>query len=194
MNTEAIRRLVQLMAVDDAQAFKQFFDLLYARFYRLAYYYIRADSLSEEIVSDVLMKIWNNRKRLPEVINLDVYFFKAIKNQAYTYIRREARRAMLDAQSVKSLDLEYREPENLLIAKDLAERVEQAISALPEKCQMIFRLIREDGMSYKDVADLLDLSIKTVENQMTIAIKKLKCAVDDHYQMNLIYKSITSLK
>jgi RNA polymerase sigma-70 factor (family 1) len=182
------------MAVDDAQAFKQFFELLYARFYRLAYHYIRSDSLSEEIVSDVLLKIWNNRKRLPEVINLDVYFFKAIKNQAYTYIKRESRRVILEAQSVKSVNLEYREPENLLIAKDLANTVEQAVSSLPDKCQMIFRLIREDGMSYKDVAGLLDLSIKTVENQMTIAIKKLKCAVDDHYQMNLIYKSISSLK
>jgi len=182
------------MAVDDAQAFKQFFELLYARFYRLAFHFIRSDNLSEEIVSDVLLKIWNNRKRLPEVINLEVYFFKSIKNQACTYLQREARRARLDLQSVKSLDLEYREPENLLIAKDLAYAVEQAVSALPDKCQMIFRLVREDGMSYKDVADLLDLSIKTVENQMTIAIRKLKCAVDDHYQMNLMYKSITSLK
>src|SRR5690349_4599640 len=137
------------MAVDDAQAFKQFFELLYARFYRLAFHFIRSDNLSEEIVSDVLLKIWNNRKRLPEVINLEVYFFKSIKNQACTYLQREARRARLDLQSVKSLDLEYREPENLLIAKDLAYAVEQAVSALPDKCQMIFRLVREDGMSYK---------------------------------------------
>jgi RNA polymerase sigma-70 factor (family 1) len=194
VNTEVIRRLVHLMAIDDALAFKQFFDLLYARFYRLAFYCVKSDDLSEEIVSDVLLKIWNNRKRLPEINNLDVYFFKSIKNQAYTYLKREARRAFLDAQSVKSLNLEYAEPENLLIAKDLAHAVEQAVSALPDKCQMIFRLIREDGMTYKDVADLLELSIKTVENQMTIAIKKLKCAVDDHYQMNLFYKSITFLE
>jgi RNA polymerase sigma-70 factor (ECF subfamily) len=182
------------MAIDDAPAFKQFFDLLYPRFYRLAFHYMKSDDLSEEIVSDVFLKIWNNRKRLPDVNNLDVYFFKAIKNQAYTYLKREARRALQDAESIKSLELEYAEPENLLIAKDLAEAVEQAVSALPDKCQMIFRLVREDNLSYKDVADLLDLSIKTVENQMTIALKKLKCAVDDHYQMNYFYKSITVLK
>jgi RNA polymerase sigma-70 factor (family 1) len=194
MNSEAIRRLVHLMAVDDAPAFKQFFDLLYGRFYRLAFYYIKSDALSEEIVSDVFLKIWNNRTRLPEVDNLDVYFFAAVKNQACTYVKREARRLFQDAQSARSLNLEYTEPENLLIAKDLAYAVEQAVFSLPERCQMIFRLIREDGMSYKDVAELLDLSLKTVENQMTIAIKKLKCAVDDHHQMNLVYKSITFLK
>lgn len=186
--------MVHLMAIDDAQAFKQFFDLLYPRFYRLAFYYIKSDALSEEIVSDVFLKIWNSRKRLPEIDNLDVYFFAAIKNQACTYIKREARRLYQDAQSARSSNLEYTEPENLLIAKDLAHAVEQAISALPEKCQMIFRLIREDGMAYKDVADLLDISIKTVENQMTIAVKKLKCAVEDHHQMNMVYKSINFLK
>ena len=194
MNTEAIRRLVHLMANDDSPAFKQFFDLLYARFYRLAFYYVKSDDLSEEIVSDVLLKIWNNRKRLPEVIDLDVYFFKAIKNQALTYLKQESRRAFQEAQSKRSLNLEYAEPENLLIAKDLAHAVEQAISQLPDKCQMIFRLIREDDMTYKDVAELLDLSVKTIENQMTIAIKKLKCAVDDHYQMNHFYKSIKFLE
>ena len=182
------------MAIDDAHAFKQFFELHYARFYRLAFHYVKSDDLSEEIVSDVFLKIWNNRKRLPEISNLDVYFFTSIKNQAFTYLKREARRVFLDAQSAKSLNLEYIEPENLLIAEDLAHAVEQAVSALPDKCQMIFRLIREDEMSYKDVAGLLDLSIKTVENQMTIAIKKLKCAIDDHYQMSLVYKSIRLLK
>ena len=194
MNSEAIRRLVHLIAIDDAMAFRQFFDLQYARFYRLAFHFVKSDELSEEIVSDVFLKIWNNRKRLRDVSCHDVYFFKAIKNQALTYLKREARRAFNDAQSVKSSNLEYTEPENLLIAKDLARAVEDAVSALPDKCQMIFRLIREDGLSYKEVADLLELSVKTVENQMTIAIKKLKSAVDDHHQMNLVYKSITFLK
>lgn len=160
----------------------------------MAFHYVKSDVLSEELVSDVFLKIWNNRKRLPEVDHLDFYFFKSIKNQAYTYLKRESRRGAEDIASAESFRLEYAEPENLLIAKELASAVEQAIASLPGKCQMIFRLIREDGMTYKYVADLLDISPKTVENQMTIAVKKLKCAVDDHYQKNPYSKSVTFLE
>lgn len=193
VNSEVIKGLAHLMGKDDAKAFRQFFDLLYPRFYRLAFYYMRSDSLSEEVVSDVFMKIWNNRRKLAEIEHLGFYFFKAIKNQAFTYLKRESRMQLEEADSLKSFRLEYAEPENLLIAKELAHAVEHAVTALPGKCQMIFRLVREDGMSYKDVADLMDISPKTVENQMTIAIKKLRSAVDEFYSLSPYFKRMTLL-
>lgn len=193
METEVIRRLAHLMGMDDAKAFRQFFDALYPRFYRLAFYYVRSDALSEEVVSDVFMKIWNNRRKLPHIQHLRFYFFKAIKNQALTYVKRESRRQFSDSESLKSFRLDYAEPENLLMAKELAYAVERAIAALPGKCQMIFRLVREDGMSYKDVADLMDISVKTVENQMTIALKKLKVAVDERYPNSPYFTTLTLL-
>ncbi len=180
MDSQEIRHLTQLMANDNERAFKQFFDLLYPRFYRLAYHYVKSDVLCDELVSDVFMKIWKNRKKLIKIDRLDFYFFKSIKNQACTYHKRELR-VELEKESAKSFRIEYEEPENLLIAKELAYAVEQAISSLPDKCQIIFRLVRENKMSYKDVADLLDVSPKTVENQINIAIKKLKFALDNYY-------------
>ena len=193
MDSEVIRRLAHLMGNDDARAFRQFFDMLYPRFYRLAFFYLRSDSLSEEVVSDVFMKIWNNRRKLPHIEHLRFYFFRAIKNQAITYLKRESRRLVDNSDSLESFRIEYAEPESLLIAKELAHAIEHSIATLPAKCQMIFRLVREDGMSYKDVADLMDISVKTVENQMTIALKKLKSAIDELYPKSPYFKNLTLL-
>ena len=193
MDSDVIRRLTHLMGVDDVKAFRQFFDLLYPRFYRLAFYYLRSDALSEEVVSDVFMKIWNNRKKVSQVEHLGFYFFKAIKNQSLTYLKRETRQQFDEGESLNSFRLDHAEPENLLIAKELARAVEQGIAKLPPKCQMIFRLVREDGMSYKDVADLMDISAKTVENQMTIALKRLKLAIDELYPNSPYFASVTHL-
>ncbi len=175
---DKIRQWIQAMAADDSRVFKQFFDACYPRFYRLAFYYVRSDVLSEELVSDVFLKIWNNRKRLPEIEQLDFYFFQSVKNQALTYLKRESKLHDAEDSTPKSRRIEYNQPENLLLAKELAAHIEASVSQLPEKCEMIFRLVREDGMSYKAVAQLLDLAPKTVENQMCIALKKIKAALD----------------
>jgi RNA polymerase sigma-70 factor (ECF subfamily) len=193
VDSEVIRRLAQLMGMDDVKAFRQFFDLLYPRFYRLAFYYLRSDALSEEVVSDIFMKIWNNRKKVSQVEHLGFYFFRAIKNQSLTYLKRESRQQFEEDHSVNSFRLDHAEPENLLMAKELARAVEQSIAKLPAKCQMIFRLVREEGMSYKDVADLMDVSTKTVENQMTIALKKLKVAIDELYPNSPYFTRVTML-
>ena len=182
MDNAVIRQLTQAMAADDTGAFKQFFDHLYPRFYRLAFYYVRSEVLSEELVSDVFLKIWNNRKKLPEIERLDVYFFQSVKNQAFTYLKREAKLPYEDERTLKSSRIEYNQPENLLIARELAAKIEEAIGQLPGKCEMIFRLVREDGMCYKDVAELMDIAPKTVENQMHIALKKIKTTLDEYQQ------------
>lgn len=177
------------MAKDSPLAFKEFFDLLYPRFYRFAFYYLKSDILSEEVVSDVFLKIWNNRKKLIHVEQLDLYFFRSVKNQAFTYLKRESR-SILVYTDEQSSNLEYNEPENLLIAKELNEKVEEAISSLPEKCEIIFRLVREDGLSYNATAELLDISRKTVENQIAIATKKIRSALDQNYQQPSLMKKI----
>ncbi len=174
------------MADDDSAAFKRFFDLYYSRLYRLAFYYVKSDVLSEELVSDVFMKIWNCRKRLPEIAQPDFYFFQSVKNQAITYLTRENKLNHTDYQPYKSSYIEYSQPENLLIARELAAKIEEAISQLPTKCEMIFRMVREEGMRYQEVAQLLDIAPKTVENQMRIALHKLKVVLEEYQQAEAV--------
>lgn len=191
MEKERLKRLVRLMSGGDAQAFREFFDLLYPRFYRFAFYYVKSDILSEEIVSDVFMKLWNNREKLHEIEQLDLYFFRAVKNQALTYIKKESKHLLVYSDEYSS-KLEYVEPENLLIAKELSRKIEEAICELPDKCEIIFRLVREDGFSYKKAAELLEITPKTVENQISIATKKIKEALDGYYSQPKAERKIIS--
>ena len=191
LEKERLKRLVRLMSGGDTQAFREFFDLLYPRFYRFAFYYVKSDILSEEIVSDVFMKLWNNREKLPEIEQLDLYFFRAIKNQALTYIKKESKHLLVYSDEYSS-KLEYVEPENLLIAKELSRKIEESICELPDKCEIIFRLVREDGLSYKKTAELLDITPKTVENQIAIATKKIKGALDGFYHDRGLLNKIIS--
>lgn len=169
------------MARDDGHAFQQFFDLLYPRLYRYAFRFVRSDVLCEELVSDVFMKLWNNRRKLPDVEQLEFYIFRSVKNQVLTYIKRNEKGIVDLDDSIQSQLIEYRNPDNLMIAGELAEMVEKAISDLPVRCETVFRMVREDGLSYREVAELLEISPKTVENQMGIALKKLKGAVEAYY-------------
>lgn len=182
MKEEELRRLIQLMEKNDGKAFEEFFNMLYPRFYRYAFLYLKSDVLCEEVISDVFLKLWNIRHKLNEIKQLEFYLFRSVKNQALTYIKRNLNHPVEITSYIQSNLIEYREPENLLIAAELAETIENAVSMLPDKCQAIFRMVREDGLSYKQVATLLDISPKTVDNQMNIALKRMRKIIQAYYK------------
>lgn len=179
---EKLRRLIQLMEKNDGRAFEEFFNLLYPRFYRYAFLYVKSDILCEELVSDVFLKLWNIRHNLNDIQQLEFYLFRAVKNQALTYLKRNTNQPVEITEYIQSSLVDYREPENLLIANELAAKVEEGISSLPEKCQIIFRMVRQDGLSYKQVAALLEISPKTVENQINTALKKLRIVINEYHR------------
>lgn len=181
MKEEELRRLIQLMKKNDGKAFEEFFNLLYPRFYRYAYLYLKSDVLTEELVSDVFLKLWNVRDKLNEIKQLEFYLFRSVKNQALTYLKRNSRQPEPITEFIKSKLVEYSQPESQLIDAELSDKIESAVNSLPQKCQTIFRMVREDRLSYKHVAVLLDISQKTVENQMSTALKRLKMVVEDYY-------------
>jgi len=178
------------MEKNDGKAFEEFFNILYPRFYRYAFLYLKSDLLTEEVVSDVFLKLWNVRNKLNEIKQLEFYLFRSVKNQALTYIKRNANQPEEITEFIESSLIESRQPENLLIHKELSKKIEDAVSQLPQKCQTIFRMVREDGLSYKQVAVLLQISPKTVENQMSKSLKRLKIVVENYYGRSEANKKI----
>jgi RNA polymerase sigma-70 factor (family 1) len=178
---QEIRRLVERMADDDHKAFRQFFDLQYTHYFRFAYYFLPSSALCEELVSDVFMKIWNNRKNLPKIEHLEVYFLQSVKNQALTYIKRQAQNREYSPEISIMPAVTVAHPENLMIAQELADKLDEAIKSLPPKCETVFRLVRENGLSYKEAAAILEISPRTVDNQMLIAMKRIKEVIENFY-------------
>lgn len=181
MKEAELRRLIQLMGKNDGRAFEDFFNMLYPRFYRYAFLYLKSDVLCEEVVSDVFLKLWNIRHKLNEIKQLEFYLFRAVKNQSLTYLKRNSNQPMEIPDYFQSNLVEYRQPENLFLNAELSKIIEEAVSSLPDKCQIIFRLVREDMLSYKQVAVLLDISPKTIENQMNTALKRLRKIIENYY-------------
>ena len=177
MEDEYLKLIIREIKNDDERSFKKLFDHYYPRFLRVAFYYIRNDEMAEEIVMDVFIKLWKYRKKLPEISHFTNYIYTAVKNQSINYIRKNK----MSLDSLEDLGpsalIEYVEPEKLYLGRELAKQIESAVSNLPPRCQLIYRMVREDGMKYTEVADALDISLKAVENQLLIAMKRIKNVV-----------------
>ncbi|MHA4809202.1 RNA polymerase sigma-70 factor [Flavitalea flava] len=163
---------------DDQQAYKELFTQLYNYLFQFAKTLVKAKEPTEEIVSDVFIKVWEKRKELEKIGNLKVYLYVTTRNMAYNYLdtqKKVVTQPIDDFQgTITSL---YFNPEQLMITADMLALIQKAVEELPPKCKIIFKLVKEDGLKYREVAEILSLSIKTVENQLAIALQKIGSAV-----------------
>jgi RNA polymerase sigma-70 factor (ECF subfamily) len=181
---ENIRLLQQAIACfDDTQAYKQLFLLFYPSLVSFAVSIIRSKEVSEEIVSDVFLKIWEKRQKLDKVENLSFYLFTAVRNRCLNQLQDQKNRASLEiSDAVIEFKSLYHDPEQRLISAETIKEIQKAVQDLPPRCRMIFKLVKEEGFRYKEVAELMQLSVKTVENQMSLAFKKIGSAVKLQHQ------------
>ncbi|MCG8308741.1 MAG: RNA polymerase sigma-70 factor [Cytophagales bacterium] len=171
-----LKEIIKKIAIDDDQlAFKNFFDHFYPQMFNLAHYYLKSNQASEEVVSAVFVGIWNNRIRLPEIAKLEAYLFSSVKNKCFSYLQSNRLMHLRIHDSEESMLIPaMNDPEFDLCNKELKERIFSAIEALPPRCKTIFIMIRIDGLKYKEVAELLEISPKTVEVQLGRALIKLR--------------------
>lgn len=167
--------LVKKIATSDCErSFRLFFDRYYAQLFELALYYTENQALAEEVISDVFLKIWNQRKQLKDISNIQTYLFVAVKRQSLNSLRNKKGVPLfvhdLDHQTI----VEYRTPEDILFGDDMLKAISQSVENLPEKCRMVYKLVKEEGLKYKEVAHLLDISEKTVEMHIGHALKKIR--------------------
>ncbi|HZH63632.1 MAG TPA: RNA polymerase sigma-70 factor [Flavisolibacter sp.] len=170
--------ICKVALTSDTQAYKKLFLFYYPRLLSFSYGFTHCKEASEEVVSDVFIKIWSNRSTLLRVSNFHLYIYVSTKNLSLNCVQKQKRDKTFSLDDVhtefKSI---YYDPEQLMISAEMFKRICLAIQSLPPRCRLIFKLIKEDGLSYKEVAELLHLSSKTIENQMTIALRKLGDAV-----------------
>lgn len=162
---------------NDEQAYKELFHHFYPSLYQFALSIVKTGQLADEVVSDVFIRIWRKRAALTRIQNLKLYLFTSTKNTSLNYLRQQKREIDLPDDYRVQLRSVYFNPEELLITAEMIKRIQLAIHQLPPRCQLIFKLVKEDGLKHKEVAGLLNLSIKTVENQLALALKKIGTAI-----------------
>jgi len=179
MTAESLKYLQSRIACfDDQAAYKELFTSLYSPLLLFSKSIVKSKQAAEEIVSDVFIKIWERRRELEKIDNLKVYLYVSTRNTALNYLSRDKRSITnaLDEFHAEFMSIDF-DPEQLLITAEMLALVRLAIDQLPPKCKIIFKLVKEDGLKYREVAEILNLSIKTVENQLAIALQKIGNAV-----------------
>lgn len=168
----------QIAVYEDETAYKELFFILFNSLTRFATGIVQSKEIAEEIVSDVFMGIWTDRAKLNAIDDLQLYIFIAVKNNSIRKAKQLHKRTTV---SIDEIDVEmeslYQNPEQRLISAESISRIEAAINHLPQRARLIFKLAKEDNMRYKDIAALLNISVKTVDNQLAIALKKITTAL-----------------
>jgi RNA polymerase sigma-70 factor (family 1) len=174
-----LKNLQDRIAVhNDQHAFSQLYISGMPFLLQFANSIIKNKELAEEIVSDVFIKIWQKRGTLDKIDNFKLYLYISTKNTALNYLSRHFRKdtISLDEMSLNVTTSPYN-PEQLLITSEAVKKIDAEIQKLPPRCKIIFKLVKEDGLRYNDIASLLNISVKTIDNQMAIALKKISSAI-----------------
>lgn len=173
-----IRNLQEEIARNDSeQAFAALFRLLYDRLIRFCMQYVSSREAAEEVVSDVFVRIWERRAGLTEVGNLEVYLFVSVRNQAYNYQEKYSSMRISPLENGEWELKDTGDPGRDMEWKEMAARLDREVNLLPDQCRKVFRLIKEEGFRYKEVAQILNISPRTVETQLFRAIRRLQEAV-----------------
>ena len=178
MTESEVRKLLRRMKELDSQtAFRSFYDMTYDRLYRIAYYYVKREEWSQEIVLDVFLKLWEQRSSLPEVKSIEDYCFILVKNASRNYLEKENRRTTVSTEVLPEPEAQSDSPEESMISEELFAIYVKALDRLPERCREVFIRIREEKQSYAQVAEELGISTKTVDAQLQKATIRLKEAI-----------------
>lgn len=168
----------QIALFNNQQAYNELFLHFYPSLQQFAFSILKSKQLSEEAVSDVFIKIWENRKTLHTITNLKFYLFTSTRNTALNYLKKQkGSQNLLPDDYWVELNSVFFDPEQLMITAEMIRKIQEAVQSLPPRCKLIFKLVKEEELKYREVAELLNLSVKTVENQMTIALKKIGSAI-----------------
>ncbi len=168
----------QISVYEDQAAYKSLFFLLFPSLQNFAYSIVKSRVLAEEVASDLLLDVWVRRQKLMEIENLKLYLFVSVKNAAVARLKQENKQSVF---SIDDLHVEfvsdYGIPDQSTELHELEHTIATAVKELPPSCQLIYKLAKEDRLRYKEIAHLLDLSVKTIDNQLSIALKRIAQAI-----------------
>lgn len=168
--------LLELIKRDDRKAFEYVFNLYFIPLCRFGSLYLNDSQEIKQIALDVYTYLWENRKDLQIKLSLKSYLFQAMKNRCLNVLRDTKDMCNLES----ALDLSNKDAIGIEM-DELNRLIQEAILALPERCREVFIKSRKENMSYKEIAESMNISVKTVETQIIKALKRIKATLGNDY-------------
>ena len=172
--------LLQLIKNGDKQAFKYVFDTYFTALCRFMYLYLGNTQEAEDIASDIFASVWENRKKLEIRLTFKAYLFQAAKNRCLNVIR--VRKATVSLDDINGQDTPQVSITDSLETEELNNLIQEAILSLPEKCREVFLQSRTKNLTNQEIAESMDISVKTVVAQITKALKQIRKFLGTQYQ------------
>lgn len=167
-------RWIDAIRQGDSSAFKLVFDRYYIQLSTFASEYVKSFDAGREVAQEVFLKIWASREKLQITGSLKSYLYKAVYHQSLNYIDKEKKRRQYEQLAITEMDQSSEKADDHLIENEVRLAIREAVRKLPPKRNLVFVLHRQHGLSIKEVAAVMNISPKTVENQMTEAMKFLR--------------------
>lgn len=186
------KELLRLVAEGDEKAFGALFHEHWDHIYTVAFTVTRSPALAEDLVQEIFLKVWLNRKKLTSIDHFDNYLFIIARNHIYTALRKEGRSTGFLREIEKIPAGVSLTPEQALVQKQSRELVREAFEQLTPQQQAVYRLSREGGLKYEEIAAQLGISKSTVRNHMVMALQQMRDYLRKHSDGLLLIVSVLS--
>lgn len=156
----------------DTKAFKKFFLHFYNDLKMFGRGMVKSEPAVEDIIADIFLKVWTLEADLMTIDQINTYLYKAVRNNAIKYLERLPQQ--VDISEIINFEYQMLTPEQVLISQEHLALIESAIAHLPSKCRMAFTLVKDLDCSYKDAAEIMEISVHTVDRHMQLALRRLR--------------------
>lgn len=165
--------LLERLRQGDERAFDEIFRSWYPGLVRSAESLVRSRAIAEEIVQDVMLELWRRRESLARESSPQAYLFQSTRNRALNHLRHERVEKRGRPFAAGRSEIDAPAPA-LLVEEEIEVALREAVAVLPDRCREVFELSRVQGLKYLEIAELLGISVKTVEAQMGKALRLLR--------------------
>ena len=161
----------------DEMAFDRFMEHYSSCLYHYIFAILGQREPAEEVVSDVFFEVWKNRKELAKIANMSAWLKTIAYRKAISYLRKETGKNEMSFDGIEEFVFApVQSPDEEMISKEEMQKINNAIQQLPPKCKHVFFLAKMDGLPYKDIAEILNISVKTINNHIAFALEEIaKC-------------------
>lgn len=187
-------------AKGNVEAFEKLYRLFFPRLYAFSFKIINDGGLAKDVVQNVFIKIWESPASV-NVENPEAFIYQMVRNACLNYIRhlkvvdnlKSRVKDQYMGEELYSIDMVGNEP-YILIEKELEGKIREVMNSLPEKCLTVFRLSRIEGLKNREIADQLDISIKTVEKHISKALQIYRDNFSDYLPFHIMLLVLSELK
>jgi len=177
---KANKDLLELLKSNPKAGFTQLFDEYFAEVCTHVYRYIPNKRVAQDVAQDLFVELWTKRDKLNITSSAGAYLHHMAVSRALNYIRDNKKHRHADVSQMRAVKTDQPTPGEVMDARSLERMISSTIDALPDRCRQVFMLSRFEQLSNAQIAESLDISVKTVENQMTKALKTIREAVEKY--------------